>query len=405
MNWLNRHPIDTGARPDARILLVDDEPAILDGLRRQLRRNFDVSTAVGGEAALELMANTDPFAAVLSDMRMPSMDGAEFLAHVRDLYPDTVRLLLTGQADMALTIAAINDGQIYRFLTKPCSTDVVLSALNDGVSLHRQVLAERDVLERTLRGAVQALLDALSMASPKGFSRALRVSKLVVELAEAAGVPRDWELEVCGMLAQLGAVTVPAPVLDKLDSGHLLSDDEQEMMDAVPVTTERLIAPIPRLERLADAIGQQSLRYDGLGGPLRAPVGDEIPLAARLLKLAVDIDTMRSQRLPPSAVLKRLRDDSGAYDPGLLESWVSSHSVGDPDLVSEPTAVGIDELEVGMILAEDFINSAGVVLLGRGSTVTETLQRRLRNHVKQGGLDGTVVVIAQVAARSTEDGK
>jgi response regulator RpfG family c-di-GMP phosphodiesterase len=396
MTWSKTGYQGKGAQALPRVLLVDDEPAILDGLRRQLRGTFDVSTAVGGEAALELMEGAEPFAAVLSDMRMPGMDGAAYLARVRELYPDTVRLLLTGQADMQSTIAAINEGQIYRFLTKPCPADGVVTALRDGVALHQQITAERDVLERTLRGAVQALLDALSMASPKGFSRALRVSQLVAELAEAAGVPLDWELEVSGMLAQVGAVTVPTSVLEKLDSGLLLTEEEQEMMDAVPGVTEQLVAGIPRLEGLAAAIGWQGLRYDGKGRRKDAPVGDDIPLAARFLRLAVDIDRMRSQRLPISAVRKRLADDGGAYDPKILELWGQSQTVDAAEPEFMPVALEIEDLKTGMVLAEDVLNSQGVVLLGRGSSVTEALLLRLDNHAKHGDVSGPVVVNVQV---------
>lgn len=128
-----------------RILLVDDEPALLDGLRRQLRREFDVVTATSGAEALRLLQTAD-FAVVLSDMRMPTMDGATLLSMVRERHPETVRLLLTGQADMESTIAAINDGQIYRFLSKPSPTPDIEAALRDAAELHRQITAERSAL-------------------------------------------------------------------------------------------------------------------------------------------------------------------------------------------------------------------------------------------------------------------
>lgn len=142
--------------PLPRVLLVDDEPAILDGLRRQLRGSFDIATAVGAEEALQLMEVSERFAVVLSDMRMPGLDGAAFLAIVRERYPDTVRLLLTGHSDMESTITAINDGQIYRFLAKPCPGSTVAAALHDAAELHHQIRAESDAL-RALRDAARAL--------------------------------------------------------------------------------------------------------------------------------------------------------------------------------------------------------------------------------------------------------
>jgi hypothetical protein len=167
------------------------------------------------------------------------------------------------------------------------------------------------------------------------------------------------------------------------------------MVDAVPAVSEKLIGTIPRLEGLAAAIGQQRLRYDGQSSRPGAPVGDGLPLAARLLHFAVDVDTMRSQRLPVLAGLDRMRKDAGAYDPRILGAWERS-IVGEgaaPEFV--PVTVEFDELTPGMVLLEDVLSARGVVLLGRGSSVTEALLQRLRNHVKHSGLSGTIVVSSQ----------
>ena len=143
----------------ARVLLVDDEQAILDGLRRQLRTKFDITTALGGEEALRIMGSTPPFAVVMSDMRMPRMDGVAFLTAVREKYPDTVRLLLTGQTDMQSTIDAINLGQIHRFLMKPCPASAIEAVLRDAAELHRQTLSERDLV-KAARAVVKGRDDA-----------------------------------------------------------------------------------------------------------------------------------------------------------------------------------------------------------------------------------------------------
>jgi response regulator RpfG family c-di-GMP phosphodiesterase len=389
------YPPNLPPRNLPRILLVDDEVAILDALRRQLRRIFEVTTATGGVEALDVMRSTAPFAAIVSDMRMPGMDGATFLAAARSTHPDTVRMLLTGQADMQSAIAAINDGQIYRFLTKPCPTETLVDAIRDGVTIYRQITAEKDVLERTLRTAVQSLVDVLSLANPTAFSRAVRVSQLVTDLCDLLGVNADWQIEVSGLLGQLGAVTVPTAVLDKIDAGLLLTDEEQEMVGAVPAVSEKLIRTIPRLEGLAAAIGQQRLRYDGHLSRPGQPVGDDLPIAARLLHFAVDVDTMRSQRLPVLAALDRMRKDAGSYDPRILAVW--ERSVEGQGALGEavPVTVEFHELTPGMVLLEDVLSARGVVLLGRGSSVTEALLQRLRNHVKHSGLSGTIVVSSQ----------
>jgi DNA-binding NtrC family response regulator len=141
-----------------RVLLVDDDPAVLDGLRRQLRGSFDVTTATGADEALRLMRVADPFAVVLSDMSMPGMGGIEFLAMVRQRYPGTVRMMLTGQADVDAMVGVINVGKVHQLLVKPCAGMAIESALRDAVEVHRQASAEHDLLT-TAKAVVHALHD------------------------------------------------------------------------------------------------------------------------------------------------------------------------------------------------------------------------------------------------------
>jgi response regulator RpfG family c-di-GMP phosphodiesterase len=373
------------------ILLVDDEPAILDGLRRQLRRRFDVSTAASGPAGLELL-ESQQFAVVVSDMRMPGMDGAAFLARVRTLYPDTVRLLLTGQADTQSAIAAINDGQIYRFLTKPCPPDLLQSALDHAVELHRLVTAEKDLLEKTLRTAVETLTATLSLAQPQAFTRAARITRTVTELAEALNADRSWELEITAMLSHLGAVSLPPNILDKLDRGMPLSEDEQEMADRVPAVSEELVGAIPRLETVGRAIGLQRARFDGAGAASGTPTGEDIPLEARILRVAVDFDAGMTRRPAAQTAIAKLTADAGAYDPDVLAALVRCYAV--EERVPATVKMPLDDLEPGMILAEDVLTNRGLLLVGRGATVTVTLLRRLENFRRQEGINSPLLVEA-----------
>src|ERR1700704_3229320 len=141
----------------SRILCVDDDSSILEGYKRQLRKEFEVDTAVGPEQGLRMVTEQGPFAVVVSDLQMPGMNGIEFLAQVRAHEPDTVRMLLTGNAELQATIDAINQGQIFRFLTKPCTTEALANALTAGLAQHRLMTAEREPLEQTLRGNIGVL--------------------------------------------------------------------------------------------------------------------------------------------------------------------------------------------------------------------------------------------------------
>jgi DNA-binding NtrC family response regulator len=158
-----------------KILLVDDDNSVLDGYRRSLSREFVTETALGGQQALQLTADSGPYAVVVSDMRMSGMDGIQLLSKIKALSPDTIRVMLTGNADMETAINAINEGSIFRFLNKPCSKEVKAKTLVQ----YRLVNAEKQLLEQTLSGSMQVLTEVLSLVNPAAFSRAERARRYI----------------------------------------------------------------------------------------------------------------------------------------------------------------------------------------------------------------------------------
>ncbi|MCW2635248.1 MAG: Response regulator c-di-GMP phosphodiesterase, RpfG family, contains and domain [Blastococcus sp.] len=383
------------------ILLVDDEIAILDGLRRQLRKDFTVHTATSGAEALRLL-ESETVAVVVSDMRMPQMDGATFLARVRSSYPSIVRILLTGQADTQSAITAVNEGQIYRFLTKPCPPEVLLEGIRSAVELNRLVTAEKELLGTTLRRTVEALTATLSLAQPAAFGRAERVTRTVAELAEVLRVEEPWDIEVTAMLSHLGAVTLPPGVLAKLDAGRPLNEEEAEMADRVPEISRGLVATIPRLEGVSEAIGCHRARYDGRGSPSRVPYGDDLPLAARILRVAADFDAGMTQRPSVQATIGALRADSGAYDPKVLAALVACHDI--PETQGPPREIDVADLEPGMVVFDDVLTTDGVLLISRGTVVSDPLILRFENYARQRRVSSRVCVHGQVPREAAPHG-
>jgi len=149
-----------------KILLVDDDKGILDGYRRSLSREFPMETALGGQQALQMVAESGPYAVVVSDMRMPGMDGIQLLSKIKALSPDTIRVMLTGNADTDTAVNAINEGSIFRFLNKPCSKEVMAKTLTAALVQYRLVNAEKQLLEQTLSGSMQVLTEVLSLVNP-----------------------------------------------------------------------------------------------------------------------------------------------------------------------------------------------------------------------------------------------
>jgi DNA-binding NtrC family response regulator len=136
-------------------------PGSSEGLVLHLRKDYEVHTALGGDDALKVLKQIGGAAVVVSDMRMPGMDGAMLLHNVMSFYPDTTRILLTGEPGRDAAIDAVNKARIFRFLTKPCPPDQLRSAVEAGVMQHRLIRAERSILKETLIGCIKALIDAL----------------------------------------------------------------------------------------------------------------------------------------------------------------------------------------------------------------------------------------------------
>jgi hypothetical protein len=174
---------------------------------------------------------------------------------------------------------------------------------------------------------------------------------------------------------------LPPNVLAKLDAGRPLTEDEAEMADRIPLISHDLVATIPRLEGVAEAIGWQRARYDGEGSAPGVPRGDDLPLAARILRLAADFDAGMSQRPSVQDTISSLRADEGAYDPRVLQALVDFHDVTDAQ--GPPRDVDVDDLAPGLVVFDDVFTTDGVLLISRGTEVTDPLIRRLENYAQQ----------------------
>jgi CheY-like chemotaxis protein len=358
-----------------RVLCVDDEPNVLEGLSLHLGRRYEVSCAQSGAAGLEVLQHGPPPAVVISDMRMPGMDGATFLAQARELAGDAVRILLTGQADMRSAAAAVNDGQIFRFLAKPCSPPMLLQAAEAAVTQHQLLTVEREVLEQTVHGSIKALSDVLAITSPLSFGRAMRIKQHVAELCTALNIRERWQVEVAAMLSQLGYITLPTETVERVYYGQSLSDAEKAMLLRVPKVTEQLIANIPRLEPIREvlALAARPVRnrdlQDGAAG--------QRARWAQILQIASDYDILESQGNPTSLVLDTLRGRGERYDSELMNTLIALHEKGEAH--AEVREIPLTALRLGMTLAEDFKMNSGTLLVKRGYEVTSGFIEHVRN--------------------------
>jgi response regulator RpfG family c-di-GMP phosphodiesterase len=361
------------------VLCVDDEPHVIGGLALNLRRGYEVMSAHSGAEGLEILQSKGPFAVVLSDMRMPGMDGASFLARAREVAPNTVRMMLTGQADLQSAIAAVNEGQIFRFLTKPCPANQLRLAFDAAAEQYRLITSERVLLEQTLHGCIKTLVDVLALTNPASFGSAMRVKRLITQLSQRIGLTEYWQVEVAAMLSQLGCVSLPAETAEKVQAGRPLSVQEQQMVSRVPIVTEQLLANIPRLDVVRGILSDHSRMYARAPQEAGSTEQQLIEFGGHMLRIVVDFDILETQGHDAPFAIDTMRGRPGRYDVEILEIFASLRGAGFSrhDNIRE---VPLSAVQVGMVFAEDVRLSNGTLLAARGYEVTASFVERAGNY-------------------------
>jgi response regulator RpfG family c-di-GMP phosphodiesterase len=366
---------------NSRVLIVDDSTELLASIRRSLRSEaLELDVAEGGEAGLELVRQRGPYAVVVSDMQMPHMNGVEFLSRVKQLAPDTVRVMLTGNADQRTAVDAVNNGHIFRFLNKPCATAELIQVLRAAGEQYRLLTAEKELLNKTLTGSVKLLVDVLSLVNPAGFSRAWRVRRMTRQLAERLLFDCAWECEIAAMLAKIGHLTLEDSTLRKMQNGQSLTVAEQQSVRHLPETARNLIANIPRLEGVANIVKYQDKYYDGSGFPADDARGDAIPCGARLLKLVNDFDALLAAGDEEQSALGKIRAREGCYDPKMVVVLEQCLQTGSQRVVR---TVPLGQLREGDVLAEHVEDQLGYVLVSKGHEVTPSILARLKHSAEE----------------------
>ena len=358
-----------------RVLCVDDEQNVLDGLSRTLAEDVEVETAISGEAGLAKLAE-GRFAVVVSDMRMPGMNGAAFLAAVRELSPETVRILLTGQSDLDAAIAAVNEGAIFRFLQKPCPPAVLLKTVLAAAEQHRLVCAERELLEGTVRGVVKLVADVLAVVSPVAFNRASRLQRIVAHVATALRVAEPWQYEVAALLSPLGCIALPEDLVVRTLTGQPVTPEEQRVFDTHPQTAFRLLSAIPRFDAIASIVRAQR------DEAARSPDG-AVELGRSMLRVAFALDDELAHGRSGEEAIAVVREQAARGDAPVAAALEGFRGAGG---YWREHSLRVDQLGVGMVCEDDVLTSSGSVLVPKGSELTSITLERLRKFAAGAGV-------------------
>lgn len=355
-----------------KILLVDDDTNVLAGYRRILSREFQMETALGAEQGLKLITGSEPFAVVVSDMRMPGMDGIQFLNRVRSESPNTVRVMLTGHADIDTAIGAINEGAIFRFLSKPCSKELLAKTLTAALLQYRLVTAERELLEQTLSGSIQVLTEVLSLVNPAAFSRAERACRYIRHIVTAMKLGNPWQYEVAAMMSQLGCVTLPAETIEAVYSGEKLSANEQNLYDAHPTVAATLLSKIPRLEPIAWMIEHQNNPLPEGGDPDMA----DVKMGAEILRLVLAYEKLIHKGSSRTEAVHKLTMQNRGFSPQFFDALVMLDPNAEEGKIQK---CRVDALAPGMIIQSEIRSIDGTLVVAKGQEATAPLILKLKN--------------------------
>ncbi|PRE35516.1 HD domain-containing phosphohydrolase [Burkholderia cenocepacia] len=429
------------------ILLVDDEPNVLSALRRVFRpTGYDIVTADSGEMALEILASTD-IDLIVSDMRMPHMSGAEFLARARALYPDTMRILLTGYAELASVVQAVNEGGVYRYLNKPWDDhDLLLTiehaleqrrlrreaarlaaltaAQNEALrhfntDLETQVRARTEELGQTVMfleaaqsdlkssftAMVQVCASMIELRCGAASGHAMRVGEIARRLALASGMSELHAQDVyfAGLLHGIGKLSLPDELLHKPLAR--MTTDEHRVFQEHPLRAQMVLTPVAQLHKVASIVLHQYERFNGRGTP-DGLVGDAIPVGSRIVAIARDFEGLRHGEIGAPHSIEQAIDvlrsqASVRYDPQLVAGFI--------ELMRDPASLGIAasvaeirsaQLREGMELADDLRTHRGVLLMTKGSVMSAHQIELVRRFETREGTPFDILVLAGTAAQA-----
>jgi len=377
-----------------KILFVDDDANLLTSIERNFRRQFQLDTAEGGEAGLAKIAKSGPYAVVVSDRQMPQMDGIQFLSAVRQQAPDTVRIMLSGNVDLEHAVRVVNEGNIFRFLIKPCPQEILGKALEDALAQYRLINAEKDLLSKTLSGSIKLLTEILSTIDFKSFSRSDRLRATISEVIPKMTMEHAWEVHLAAMLAPIGYVALPPETIVKAREGHMMSKVEEQLIASVPEIAARLLANIPRLEGVSKIVRYQHKPFDGLGMPHDAVSGEAIPAGARLLKILTDMVQLQNTGMLPLKALGEMQGRQGWYDPKLLAAVRACFGGKETDVDASRATVSLTvrQLRVGMVLHSDVKTREGTLVLAAGHQISEMSLEKIQNFEQVSGIQEPIFV-------------
>ncbi len=353
--------------------MIDDDRDILASYQVNFRKDLIVRIAENAVQAIEALEAEDDIGVIVSDYKMPDIDGVSLLKMLKQLYPDPIRIMITGYADLKTAINAVNEGSIFRFLTKPIPTPEFKTILQDALIQYNLKKNEKELLNNTLKGTLKLLIDLISLSLPQTLNPGTRSRAIARRIAQKMGIEEIWELEVASLLSYIGMLLLPHEIIEKKSRSVELSPSEKQIFRTHPELGSKLLKNIPRFENIANAILYQDENFASRDDAHRK--NDNIPLYSRIIRVANDYAYHLDSGNSPLEAYDNMLETYYYYDPEVLEILLSE--VVGIDNSRKIKQLKLSELKSGMVTAKAIKDERDTVLLAKDKEISEPLLVRL----------------------------
>lgn len=313
------------------ILVVDDEMNNLSLLKRTLRNNYNILAASSGQEALQIVLDKgSEISLIVSDQKMPLMEGTEFFKNISEKYPDIIKILLTGHSNIDILVDAINECHLFQYILKPFEPDQLCMVVESGIKKYELATSKTQILldlSELFYKTIKSIAQALDAKDEYTHGHSMRVTLYSLALAKSLNLPEDLleEIETTGLLHDIGKIAIPQKIL--LKPGKL-TKEEYDVIKTHPELGKKLVDGIEKLNLVSTWLKSHHERFDGKGYP-DGLVGEQIPISSRIIAIADTYDAMTSSRayrvaLSHEEAIEEIRRCSGTqFDPNLAELFIS----------------------------------------------------------------------------------
>lgn len=372
-----------------KVLLVDDDPNVLSAYQRRLRKRFEIETALCSEEGVTAVNFLGPFAVIVSDMQMPRENGAEFLAKIQKKSPDSIRIMLTGNADQQTAIDAVNQGGVFCFLSKPCQAEELEVAIQKGIVEHQRITELRDSAKVNVEALIETLSSVCQAIDPSIAVRQNRLKSALSEYATLVGVENQQEYQNAAVISQLGTHEIRTELFTKVARQEALTTQEANQWDEQYRLSAQMIENVPYLNKVTQIL--QKLGDDQ--NTATEDQSEDVSLTAELLRASIQFDlSCYEANLETLEVLEAIKAN-GEYSEkaiALIETWVAQR---DQRRLIE---VAVDSLTDGMKLVDEIATTSGTVLVPKGMEVSPSMRAKLQKYVVSNQVQETVKALLPI---------